>query len=80
VIVAFAEYVTLHVVPEVDVHPVHPLKLLLPALAGATKFSDVPELSATVNGVVPVASTLFKGLPYPICTPSAGFVLATDTV
>lgn len=79
-IVAFAEYVTLHVVPEVDVHPVHPLKLLFPAVAGATKFSVVPDVSDTWNDVVPFASRLVNGLPYPICTPLAGFVLATVTV
>jgi hypothetical protein len=63
VIVTFDEYVTLHVTPEVDVQPVHPLKLLFPAVAGALKTVVVPEAFVTVKLVVPVATTFVFGGP-----------------
>jgi hypothetical protein len=80
VIVAFDDAVTLHIVPVVDVHPVHPLKLLFPAVAGAVKFSIAPAFICTGNGVFPFATTVVFGGPYEICTSLAGFVLATLTV
>jgi hypothetical protein len=58
VIVTFPETVTVHVMPEVDVHPIHALKLLLPAVAGAMKDIVAPELSVSVAAVVPVVSAV----------------------
>jgi len=49
--------------PEVDVHPDHELKLLLPAVAGAPKAIVVPELSVSVNVVVPCARRLVAEFP-----------------
>jgi hypothetical protein len=49
--------------PETEEHPDHELKLLPPAVADAPKIIVVPELSVTVNAVVPKASRLVAELP-----------------
>jgi hypothetical protein len=74
------ETVTVQVAPATDVHPDHELKLLPPAVAGAPKYIVVPELSVSVNDVVPVADRLVAELPYEMLTPLAGFALAIEIV
>jgi hypothetical protein len=57
------ETVTVQFAPLADVHPDHELKLLFPAVAGAPKTIVVPELSVSVNVVVPVVRRLVTELP-----------------
>jgi hypothetical protein len=57
------ETVTVQFAPETEEHPDHELKLLPPAVADAPKIIVVPELSVTVNAVVPKASRLVAELP-----------------
>jgi len=63
VTVVLAFIVTLQVTVVADVHPDHELKLLFPAVAGAPKTIVVPELSVSVNVVVPVVRRLVTELP-----------------
>jgi hypothetical protein len=69
------ETVTVQFAPEVEVHPDHELKLVVPAVAGAPKIIVVPELSESVKVVMPVARRLVTEFPYEILTPLAGFEL-----
>jgi hypothetical protein len=57
------ETVNVQVAPDTEVHPDHELKLFPPAVACAPKNIVVPELSVSVNDVVPVADRLVAELP-----------------
>jgi hypothetical protein len=63
VIVTLPETVTVQFAPEAEVHPDHELKLLPPAVAAAPKYIVVPELSVSVNVVVPVVTRFVAELP-----------------
>jgi hypothetical protein len=69
--------VTVQLLPDVLLQPVHELKVLLPDVAGAVNVTDVPLLKVRVNWVEPLPCPFLSlGLTV-IGTPLPGFVEAT---
>jgi hypothetical protein len=65
--------VTLQTVPSALSHPLHELKLLPPAVAGAVTLTVVPFLYARFIGVAPFPTPLLSFGDMTIETPLAGF-------
>lgn len=61
--VTLPETFTEHIAPVTEVQPDHEPKVLVPAVAGAPKIIVVPELSVSVNGVIPVVRRLVTEFP-----------------
>jgi len=71
---------TVHVVPDVPSHPVHPLKGVLPTEAGAVKVTVAVERNVLVNCVLPLLCPLISFGEREMFTPLLGLVEFTVKV